>query len=160
VAEYEALVNDPRIAAVLGVKWLYINGNSELIMNQVMGESNSCDSCMAAYRQEVRKLGKKFDGFKLHHIVQQDNKAADALTRFGSSREQPPPGVFMQDLIKPFIRLYECSPVTMVGTPPGEGGLTPTLETSLRTLTGPAGQAQEPGLEIAAVTGPSSSETN
>jgi ribonuclease HI len=33
VAEYEALVNDPRIATMLGVQWLYIRGNSELIIN-------------------------------------------------------------------------------------------------------------------------------
>jgi hypothetical protein len=125
-----------------------------------MGESNSRDSCMAAYRQEVRKLEKKFDAFKLHHIIQRDNKAVDALTRLGSSHDQPPLGVFVQDLIKPSIRLKECSPVIVVGTLLGEGGLAPTPETSLGIPTGPAGQTQVPGLEIAAITGPSSSETN
>jgi hypothetical protein len=42
--------------------------SSKLIINQDMGESNYHDSCMAAYRQEVRKLEEKFDGFELHHI--------------------------------------------------------------------------------------------
>jgi ribonuclease HI len=70
VTEYEALVNGVRITVELGVQWLYIHGGSELIINQVMGESNCCDSCMAMYRQEVRKLEVKFDGFELHHILQ------------------------------------------------------------------------------------------
>jgi hypothetical protein len=36
---------------------------------------------MVAYRQEVRKLEEKFDGFELHHIIWHDNEVADALTR-------------------------------------------------------------------------------
>jgi hypothetical protein len=43
-----------------------------------MGESNCCDSCMAAYGQEVRKL-EKFNGFELHYILRRDNEAADTL---------------------------------------------------------------------------------
>jgi ribonuclease HI len=49
VAEYEALVNGVRITAELRVQWLYIRGDSELIVNQVMGESNCHDSHMVAY---------------------------------------------------------------------------------------------------------------
>jgi ribonuclease HI len=50
VMECEALVNGLRIAVKLGVQWLYIRGDSDLIVNQVMGESNCRDSCMAVYR--------------------------------------------------------------------------------------------------------------
>jgi hypothetical protein len=32
------------------------------------------------YRQEVRKLEEKFDGFEPHHILRRDNEAADTLT--------------------------------------------------------------------------------
>jgi ribonuclease HI len=69
VAEYEALVNCLCITAELRIQQLYIRGDSKLIINQVMGESNCHDSRMAAYRQEVRRLEKKFDGFELHHIL-------------------------------------------------------------------------------------------
>jgi ribonuclease HI len=69
VAEYEALVNSLRITVELGVQRLYIRGDSKLSINQVMGESNCRDSRMVAYRQKVRKLEEKFDGFKLHHIL-------------------------------------------------------------------------------------------
>jgi ribonuclease HI len=78
VVEYEALVNGLCITAKLGVQWLYIREDSELVVNQ--GESNCHDSCMAAYRQEVRKLEEKFDVFELHHILWRDNEAANALT--------------------------------------------------------------------------------
>jgi ribonuclease HI len=77
--EYEALVNGLRISTKLRVQRLYIRGDSEFVINQVMGESNCCDSHMVAYRQEVRKLKEKFDGFELHHILRRDNEAADAL---------------------------------------------------------------------------------
>jgi ribonuclease HI len=94
VAEYEALVNCLRITAELGVLWLYIRGDSKLIVNQIMGESNYHDSCMAAYRKEIRKLKEKFNGFDLHHVLQRDNEVADALARLGSSHEPLPPGMF------------------------------------------------------------------
>jgi ribonuclease HI len=79
VAEYEALVNSLSIVDELGVQWLYIRGDSELIVNQIMGESNCHDSRMVAYRQEVRKLEENFDRFELHHILRRDNEAADTL---------------------------------------------------------------------------------
>jgi ribonuclease HI len=50
VVEYEALINDLRIAVELGVQWLYIRGNFETIINQLMGESTCRDSRMAASR--------------------------------------------------------------------------------------------------------------
>jgi ribonuclease HI len=48
MAEYEALVNGLYIAAKIGVQWLYICRDSELISNQVPRESSCCGSCMAA----------------------------------------------------------------------------------------------------------------
>jgi ribonuclease HI len=69
VAEYVALVNGLRIATELGVHRLYIHGDSELIVNPVMGELNYCESHTVAYRQEVRRLEENFDGFELHHIL-------------------------------------------------------------------------------------------
>jgi ribonuclease HI len=85
VVEYEALVNDLHITVELRVQWLYICSDPELVVNQVMGESNCHDSSMAAYHQEVWKLEEKFDSFALHHILQHDNEVADTLAQHGSS---------------------------------------------------------------------------
>jgi ribonuclease HI len=69
VADNKALVNSLYIAAELGVQRLYICGDTRLIVSQVMGESNYCDSYMAAYRQEVRNLEERIDSVELHHIL-------------------------------------------------------------------------------------------
>jgi ribonuclease HI len=50
VAQYEALINGMCIATELGVQRLYICGDSELVINQVIRESKCHDSCMVAYR--------------------------------------------------------------------------------------------------------------
>jgi hypothetical protein len=46
--------------------------------------------------------------------------AADALARFRFSREQPPPGVFIQDLIMPTIRLSKDDPAPTRGPRSGQ----------------------------------------
>ena len=58
--EYEALINELRIAIELGVTWLYVRGDSELVGDQVMKESSYKSPLMAAYCQEVHKLEDKF----------------------------------------------------------------------------------------------------
>jgi ribonuclease HI len=164
VVEYEALIKDLCITTKLGVQWLYIHCNSEIVINQVNGESNYCNSRIAAYRLEVRRLEEKFDGSELHHILWCDNKAADALVRLGSSREPPLVGVFMQDLFKPTIQLQrdipalppgaslgENSPVPMRGIPSGKGGMTPASKADLGTLARPVGLDWEPRGEVSAI---------
>ena len=59
-AEYEALINGLRIAIELGAMRLYVHGDSELVVDQVMMESSYKSPLMAAYCQEVCKLEDKF----------------------------------------------------------------------------------------------------
>ena len=59
-AEYEALINGLRIAIELGATRLYVHGDSELVVDQVMKESSYKSPLMTAYCQEVRKLKDKF----------------------------------------------------------------------------------------------------
>ena len=60
VTEYEALINGLRIAIKLGATRLYVRGDSELVIDQVMKESSCKSPLMVAYCQEVRKLEDKF----------------------------------------------------------------------------------------------------
>ena len=53
VAEYEALVNGLRIAIELGIRWLDVRGDSQLVIDQVMKESSCHNAKMAAYCPEV-----------------------------------------------------------------------------------------------------------
>ena len=57
--EYEALINGLRIAIELSAMWLYVHGDSELVIDQVMKDSSCKSPLMAAYCQEVRKLNYK-----------------------------------------------------------------------------------------------------
>jgi hypothetical protein len=47
------------------------------------------------------KLEDKFEGLEFHHVERDRNKAADALSKLGSSRTQVPPGVFVQEVPRP-----------------------------------------------------------
>ncbi|XP_066311303.1 uncharacterized protein [Miscanthus floridulus] len=67
VAEYEALVNGLCIAIESGVQCLDVQGDSQLVIDQVMKESSCYDAKMAAYYHEVRRLEDKFDGLELNH---------------------------------------------------------------------------------------------
>ena len=58
--EYEALINGLCIAIELGTTRLYVRGDSELVVDQVMKESSYKSPLMAVYCQEVRKLEDKF----------------------------------------------------------------------------------------------------
>ena len=58
--EYEALINGLRITIELDATRLYVRGDSELVVDQVMKESSCKSPLMAAYYQEVRKLEDKF----------------------------------------------------------------------------------------------------
>ena len=61
-AEYEALVNGLQIAGELGVRRLDVRGDSQLIVDQVMKDSNCHNPKMEAYCKLVRRLEDKFDG--------------------------------------------------------------------------------------------------
>jgi hypothetical protein len=58
---------------------------------------------MDAYFLEVRKLKNKFYGLKFHHVVCDNNVAADVLSKLGSTRTQVPAGVFVHELHAPSI---------------------------------------------------------
>ena len=54
VVEYEALINDLRIAIELGIRRLDVRGDSQLVIDQVMKESSCHNAKMGDYCQEVR----------------------------------------------------------------------------------------------------------
>ena len=97
VAEYEALINGLRITIDLGIRWLDVQGDSQLVIDQVMKESSCHNAKMATYCREVCQLENKFDGLELNHIPRRLNEAADALAEMAFGREPVPMGVFASD---------------------------------------------------------------
>jgi ribonuclease HI len=90
VAEYEALVNDLRIAIELGVRRLDARGDSQLVIDQVMKNSHCRDPKMEVYCNEVRRLEDKFYGLELNHIARRYNETADELAKIASGRTTVP----------------------------------------------------------------------
>ena len=69
VAEYEALVNGLQVAIELGVRRLDVRGDSQLVVDQVMKESNCLDPKMEAYCKLVHRLEDMFNGLELNRIA-------------------------------------------------------------------------------------------
>jgi hypothetical protein len=70
---------------------------------------------MDAYCLEVRKLENKFYGLEFHHVVRDNNVAADVLSKLGFTRAQEPAGVFVHELHAPSIP--EPTPTTTEPAP-------------------------------------------
>jgi ribonuclease HI len=106
-AEYEACLHNMRIMVELGIKRLYVYGDSALVINQLNKDWDMTSEKIDSYCKEIRKLEGKFYGIEYAHVVQDKNKAADELSKLGSSRATIPHGVFVQDLVNPSIKEAE-----------------------------------------------------
>jgi len=113
-AEYEALLHGLRLAISLGIKRLLVYGHSLLVVQQVNKECDFNKETMDAYVAEIRKLENKFSGLEIHHVVRDNNVAADVPSKLGSDRAEVPPGIFIHELHHPSINIsnpMEVDPV-------------------------------------------------
>jgi hypothetical protein len=65
----------------------------------------------------VRKLKKNFYRLELHHIIYDNNIAADVLAKLRSTRAEVPADVFVQEFYKPSIK-HPDDPSTSNNSPP------------------------------------------
>ena len=70
---------------------------------------------MDAYVAEIRKLENKFSGLEIHHVICDNNVAADVLSKLGSDRAEVPPGIFVHELHCPSINT--STPMEVDSTP-------------------------------------------
>jgi ribonuclease HI len=112
-AEYEALLHRLHLAVSLGIKRLLVYDDSAVVINQVNKSWDRNKENMDAYCLEVRKIENKFYGLEFHHIVHDNNVAANVLSKLGSTRAQVPAGVFVHELHAPSI----SKPVPMTADP-------------------------------------------
>jgi ribonuclease HI len=118
-AEYEALLHGLRLAISLGIKRLLVYGYSAVVINQVNKSWDRNKKNMDAYFLEVHKLENKFYGLEFHHVVRDNNVAADVLSKLGSTRAQVPARVFVHKLHAPSIP--EPAPTTTDPVPSHPG---------------------------------------
>jgi ribonuclease HI len=96
-AKYEALQHGLLLAASLGIRRLLVYGDSVVVINQVNKSRDRNKENMDTYCVEVRKLENKFYGLEFHHVVRDNNVAADVLSKLGCTRAQVPAGVFVHE---------------------------------------------------------------
>ena len=101
-AEYEALLHGLRMAVSMGIQRLEVRGDSNLAISQVNGDFDAKDPKMAAYRNVVLKMSARFEGLAFHHVVRENNQAADILARIGARRDPVPPNI-LERLFKPSV---------------------------------------------------------
>ena len=58
---------------------------------------------MAARHNAVLKMSARFEGIEFHHVVRENNQAADILARIGAKRDPVPPNIFLESLFKPSV---------------------------------------------------------
>jgi probable phosphoglycerate mutase len=79
IAIYEDLLASLRIAISLGVKWLLVKGDSEVVAKQTSNDYQATNENMAIYLLAYRWLESKFDGLKVQYILRKLNLDADTL---------------------------------------------------------------------------------
>jgi ribonuclease HI len=115
-AGYEAVLHGLRHVISLGIKRLLVYSDSAVVINQVNKSWDRNKENMDTYCLEVYNLENKFYGFEFHHVVRDNNVAADVLSKLGSTHAQVPIRVFVHELHAPSIP--EPVPTTTDPTPP------------------------------------------
>jgi ribonuclease HI len=107
ITKYEALLHGLRVAKEIGVQHIMCCEDSDLVAQQVAGTYTAQNEVMAAYRDEVDEMAKSFLGYNIKHVRREDNMAADSLSKLGSSRKAVPPGVFLEHLRVPSVKMVD-----------------------------------------------------
>jgi probable phosphoglycerate mutase len=130
MAEYESLLCGLKIAIETGIKRLDVQGDSQLVIDQVMKNANYPDDKMEAYCKALRALEDKFYGIEVNHVPRRYNEEADELTKIASGRITVPPNVFTRDIAQPSvtIELHPSNHTEPSGAPSNPAGAEPMDE--------------------------------
>ena len=83
-AEYEALLKRLELAKSLGADSIVIQGDSQLIINQMNGICEAKEDHMKRYLDMVKWLVKKFKEADFVQVPKEENMEADALVKVAS----------------------------------------------------------------------------
>jgi hypothetical protein len=83
----------------------------------VAGTYKAHNKVIAAYRDEVDEMAKSFLGYDIKHVRWEDNMAADTLSKLGSSRKAVPPGVFLEHLHVPSVKMVDPENPELASSP-------------------------------------------
>ncbi|XP_019200277.1 PREDICTED: uncharacterized protein LOC109193905 [Ipomoea nil] len=80
-AEYEAVLNDLRLAKALGVERLRIKTDSKLVVGQISGTCETKNARMVLYKERAVEMLKEFGAYEIEYISRADNVEADILSK-------------------------------------------------------------------------------
>jgi ribonuclease HI len=103
VAEYEGTVRGLCLAKDLGICRFIIVGDSQLVTKQIQKEYAYNDNKMAKYLEEVWKMEKFFNGFKVRYVPMLDSRDTSHLAWVASSLALTPQEVIIERFIKPSV---------------------------------------------------------
>jgi hypothetical protein len=72
---------------------------------------------MAAYKDEVDEMAKSFLGYDIKHVRREDNMVAATLSKLGSSRKVVLPGVFLEHLHVPLVKMVDPKNPELASSP-------------------------------------------
>ena len=75
------------MATELGAKAIRCHSDSQLLINQVLGDYQARGTRMAAYLEKVKTAFEDFEFYSVEQIQREDNALADALARLATSKE-------------------------------------------------------------------------
>jgi ribonuclease HI len=87
LAEYRALVAGLEALVSMGVKDVEVCGDSQLVVQQVLGKSQCSNSTLNQYLELCKQLIRGLDTFSIRHVGREDNKAANQLAQQASGYE-------------------------------------------------------------------------
>ncbi|XP_030479406.1 uncharacterized protein LOC115696656 [Cannabis sativa] len=107
-AEYKALVAKLKLAKVVGANRVEMYSDSQLVVNQVLGEYQTWGEKMAAYISVVRELLQEFKEYKVERIPRERNAHANCLAKLALDSEIEKLGVIpVEHLTEPSIMTKE-----------------------------------------------------
>lgn len=106
-AKYEALIAGLKTTPSLGVCYLRVKEDSQLVINQVNGRCTCNKAHLAAYLTKVKKIELSFDAIEFKYIPREENTEADELSTLASVRAPPPSGVFHNRVLRPSAKPLE-----------------------------------------------------
>ena len=86
-SEYEALLAGLRMAIELKGKEIRCYSDSQLVINQILGDYQARGMRMAAYLEKVKTTFEDFEFYSVEQIPREDNALAVALARLTTSKE-------------------------------------------------------------------------
>ncbi|XP_060970947.1 uncharacterized protein LOC115703840 [Cannabis sativa] len=107
-AEYEALIAGLKLAKELKARHLDIYSDSQLVVNQVLGEYMARGEKMMAYLSKIQDLLAQLEGYTIQQIPREENATADALARLATSEKIDKASLVpIEYLLEPSIRTKE-----------------------------------------------------